>query len=78
MLGGQTAAEAEAWAAHCHSWAAASDRAIDAFAPACARLCAEIAHEDPQPWKQRLAAAAQHWARHRNVAPGRLGQSLAG
>jgi len=78
MLSGHTAAQAEAWAAQCDSWAAASGKAIDAFAIACARLYAEIAHVGPQPWKQRLAAAAQHWARHRNVAPGRLGQSLAG
>jgi hypothetical protein len=49
MLSGHTAVEAEAWAAHCDSWAAASDKAIDAFAIACARLYAEIAHEDPQP-----------------------------
>ena len=51
---GHTAAEAEAWAACCDSWAAASDKAIDAFAIACSRLYAEIAREDPQPWKQRL------------------------
>jgi hypothetical protein len=79
MLGGHTAAQAEAWAAQCDSWPAASDRAIDAFALASARLYAEIAREDPQPWKQRLAAAARARARHRNLAPlGRRGQSLAG
>jgi thiamine kinase-like enzyme len=66
MLGGHTAAQAEAWAAQCDSWTAASDKAIDAFALACARLYAEIAHEDLEPWKQRLAAAAQEWARHRS------------
>jgi hypothetical protein len=66
MLGGHTAAQAEAWAAQCDSWATASDKAIDAFAFASARLYAEIAREDPQPWKQRLAAAAQEWARHRS------------
>ncbi len=65
MLSGHTAAEAEAWAAQCDSWAAASGKAIDAFALACARLYAEIAREDLQPWKQRLAAAAHDWARHR-------------
>ena len=66
MLGGHTAAQAEAWAAQCDSWAAAPDKAIDAFALACARLYAEIAYEDPQPWKQRLATAARDWARHRS------------
>jgi hypothetical protein len=66
MLGGHTAAQAEAWAAHCDSWAAASDKAIDAFALACVRLYAEIAHEDPRSWKQRFAAAAHEWARHRS------------
>ena len=65
ILGGHTAAQAEAWAAQCDSWPA-SDKAIDAFALACARLYAEIAHEDPQPWKQRFAAAARDWARHRS------------
>jgi thiamine kinase-like enzyme len=66
MLSGHTAAQAEAWAAQCDSWAIASDKAINAFAVACARLYAEIAREDPQPWKGRFAAAAQDWARHRS------------
>jgi RIO1 family len=66
MLGGHSAAQAEAWAAQCDSWATASDKAIGAFALACARLYAEIACQDPQPWKRRLAAAAQEWARHRS------------
>jgi hypothetical protein len=66
MLGGHTVTQAEAWAAQCDSWAAASDNAIDAFALACARLYADIAHEDPQPWKQRLATAARDWARYRS------------
>ena len=63
MLGGHTAAQAEVWAAQCDSWAAA-DKAINAFAFASARFYAEIAQEDPQPWKQRLAMAAQNWAQH--------------
>lgn len=66
MLGGHTACEAEAWAARCDSWGTAPDKAIDAFALACARLYAEIAREDPQPWKARLAAVAQEWARSRS------------
>jgi RIO1 family len=66
MLGGHTAAQAEALAAQCDSWSAASDKAIDAFALASARLYAEIAHEEFQPWKQRYAAAARDWAQHRS------------
>ena len=66
MLDGHTAPQAESWAAQCDSWATASDKAIDAYALACARLYAEIAHENPQPWKQRFPAAAHEWARHRS------------
>jgi hypothetical protein len=66
MLAGHTAVQAEACAAQCDSWATAPSKAIDAFALACARLYTEIAQEDPQPWKQRLAAATQKWARHRS------------
>jgi hypothetical protein len=60
ILAGHTAAQAEAWAARCDSWASAPDNAISAFALACVRLYSEIAQQDPQPWKQRLAAAAQN------------------
>ncbi len=70
MLGGHTAAQAETWAAQCDSWAAASERAIDAFAVACARLYAEIAREDPgpgnssspPPHKTGHGTATWHWA----------------
>ncbi len=65
MLAGHTAAQAQACAAQCDSWASVPDNAISAFALACVRLYAEIAQQDPQPWKQRLAAAAQRWAQHR-------------
>jgi hypothetical protein len=58
--------EPRLWAARCDSWATAPDKAIDSFALACARLYAEIADEDPQLWKQRLAAVAQEWTRHRS------------
>ncbi len=69
ILAGHTAAQAEAWAARCDSWASAPHNAISAFALACACLYAEIAQQDPQPWKQRLAAAAQKWAQHRTKEP---------
>jgi len=49
MLGGHTAAQAEAWAQQCTSWGKTPDKAINVFAIACARLYEEIAREDPQP-----------------------------
>jgi hypothetical protein len=74
MLGGHTAAHAEAWAAQCPSWDKTPREAINVFAIACARLYDEIAREDPQPWKQRFAAVAHDWAEYRsgehNVPPG--------
>lgn len=66
MLDGHTAAQAEEWAQQCAPWATAPDRAVSAFATACARLYAEIACDDPQPWKLRLATAAQEWAEYRS------------
>ena len=65
MLGGHTAAEAEAWAQQCVSWGKTSDDAISVFAVACARLYDEIAREDPQPWKKHFAVVAQDWAAYR-------------
>jgi hypothetical protein len=35
------------------------------FALASTRLYGEIARDDPQPFKQRLAAVAHEWACHR-------------
>ena len=66
MLDGHTASQAEAWAQQCAPWATAPDRAVSAFATACARLYAQIAAEDPRPWKLRLAIAAQDWAEYRS------------
>ena len=74
MLGGHTAAQAEAWAARCPSWGKTPSEAINIFALACSRLYDEIARDDPQPWKKRFAAVAQDWAEYRSgkrsVAPG--------
>jgi hypothetical protein len=74
MLGGHTAAQAEAWAAQCPSWGKTPSEAINVFAIACARLYDEIASEDPQPWKKRFAAVARDWAEYRSgkdsVPPG--------
>lgn len=65
MLGGHTAAQAEAWAVQCTSWGKTPDHAINVFSIACARLYDEIARDDPQPWKKGFAAVAQDWAEYR-------------
>lgn len=65
MAAGQTPREAEAWARQVPSWSLACERAIDTFAAVSSRLWEEIAQADPTPWKQRLAAAAADWLRHR-------------
>ena len=66
MLGGHTAAQAEAWTQQCTSWRKTPDKAINVFAIACARLYDEIAREDPQPWKKHFAAVAHDWAEYRS------------
>jgi hypothetical protein len=50
-------------AAHrrCIGWNEAPAQAITAFATASASLYAEIARDDPQPWKLQLAGAAACW-----------------
>ena len=67
IAAGHTPASAERWASHCDGWHGADPGAIDAFATASARLYTEIAHDDPQPWKQCLAMAADQWAAYRNT-----------
>ncbi len=62
---GHTPARAEWWAGRCTGWNQAPPHAIEAFAVASTRLYAEIARDDPQPWKQRLAEAAAQWLAHR-------------
>jgi thiamine kinase-like enzyme len=63
---GHTPQEAEAWAQRFPVWTTASDDAIDTFVVTMSSLWAQIAHADPQPWKQQLAAAACRWVRHRS------------
>jgi hypothetical protein len=65
MASGHTAVGAERWAAQCIGWDQAPPRAISAFATASARLFAEIALDDPQPWKQQLASVASEWMTYR-------------
>jgi hypothetical protein len=59
------ASQAETLAARCPGWQQAPSAAIDVFALASARLYDEIARNDPQPFRQRLAAVAHDWACHR-------------
>jgi Ser/Thr protein kinase RdoA (MazF antagonist) len=65
MTAGHSASQGEALAATCPGWQHAPSAAIDVFALASARLYTEIVRNDPQPFKQRLAAAAHEWACHR-------------
>ncbi|MFE7625410.1 aminoglycoside phosphotransferase [Streptomyces sp. NPDC057509] len=68
IASGHTPASAEHWAAEIPSWHTASAAGITAFAAANANLWHEISSADPDPWPQRLAAAATVWHAHR---PGR-------
>ncbi len=62
IAAGHTAHQAEAWAQRTRAWHTAPASALDAFTLASARLWQEIADNDPQPWKQRMATAAREWA----------------
>lgn len=59
MAAGHDADQAEALAYLCPGWQQAPSVAIDIFALVSARLHGEIARNDPQPFKQRLAAVAE-------------------
>nr|WP_232328301.1 aminoglycoside phosphotransferase [Kibdelosporangium sp. MJ126-NF4] len=63
---GHTPAAAEAWAATIPAWQDAPTAGIDIFTVVNARLWEQIAHDDPQPWKQRLHRAALSWHEHRH------------
>lgn len=75
IANGHGPAEAEAWAQQCTGWHQAPPPAISAFATASARLFAEIAGNDPQPWKQHLAHAAAQWLTYRQTAAGPAGST---
>jgi hypothetical protein len=70
IAGGLTVSRAELWAAELPVWAEAPREGVDAFALASARLWREIANADPDPWTQRMEAAAGAWARHRSGSAG--------
>ena len=65
MAAGHSASQAEALVTKCPGWQAALSAAIDVFALASARLYDEIVRNDPQSFKQRLAAVTHDWACHR-------------
>jgi hypothetical protein len=62
---GHTPMAAEAWAARIPLWATASRAGITAFTTASRRLWEQISHDDPQPWKRQMYAAARVWAHYR-------------
>jgi thiamine kinase-like enzyme len=76
MASGHSAADAEGWAAQCAGWDQAPVPAINAFALASARLFAEIARDDPQPWKRQLAGAAGQWLTYRATARAKPGEAI--
>jgi hypothetical protein len=65
MAAGHTPRSAEAWARYTPAWAGASEAAISVFSRANARLWAEIAQDDPDPWKQQMATITHEWAASR-------------
>jgi hypothetical protein len=64
---GHTPLAAETWARSCRTWDEADPTALNAFAATQAMLWEQIADADPQPWKQRLQAAAHAWRDHRHA-----------
>jgi hypothetical protein len=58
MEAGHTPGAAITWVSRLPSWRQARAQAIDAFAVAVMRMWREIAHQDPQPWKETMASKA--------------------
>lgn len=65
IASGHTPTTAEAWASSVPSWERAPAHALNEFAGAQALMWAGIASESPEPWKGKLASAAQRWAMYR-------------
>ncbi|MEU3574187.1 aminoglycoside phosphotransferase [Kitasatospora sp. NPDC036755] len=63
--GDHSPAAAEAWAAGVPAWETGDPRVMDVFAQAQARMWADIAGADPDPWTAGLNQAAQRWASFR-------------
>ncbi|MQS11976.1 aminoglycoside phosphotransferase [Streptomyces kaniharaensis] len=63
--GGHSPASAEAWAARIPAWSLGDPTLVNVFAKAQARMWADIAGNDPDPWTAGLNQAAQQWDRFR-------------
>ncbi|WP_030062224.1 MULTISPECIES: hypothetical protein [Streptomyces] len=63
--GNYSPAAAEAWATRLPAWKTGDPAVVNAFAQAQARMWADIAGEEPDPWTAGLNQAAQQWARFR-------------
>lgn len=68
IAAGHTPEAAEMCVADVPAWRAAPSVGIGVFATASVRMWAEIAEQDPQPWKLDMAKAARTWAQTRVVA----------
>jgi hypothetical protein len=67
ILAGHSPTDAEQHVAAPPAWQYAGDRVLGVFASALARMWAQIADADPDPWKAGMASAASTW-RARRVA----------
>ncbi|MFH8380785.1 hypothetical protein ACH4E7_07570 [Kitasatospora sp. NPDC018058] len=63
--GGHSPAAAEAWAARIPAWELGDPALVNVFAKAQARMWADIAGGDPDPWTAGVNQAAQQWTRFR-------------
>ncbi|MEV6445111.1 hypothetical protein [Amycolatopsis sp. NPDC051716] len=63
---GHIPAAAEAWAHTLPAWNHAPAESLDTFVAVNARLWAQIADNDPQPWKLDIRNAANQWLTHRS------------
>jgi hypothetical protein len=65
IAAGHSPDSAEQWALRCPAFATAPEHAITVFARATCRTWAEIEQNEPVPWKQDMAKAAQQWRDYR-------------
>ncbi|MFI6155774.1 aminoglycoside phosphotransferase [Kitasatospora sp. NPDC051170] len=63
--GGHSPASAEGWAARVPAWGLGDPALLEIFAKAQARMWADIAGSEPDPWTASLSRAARRWARFR-------------
>jgi hypothetical protein len=68
VAAGHTPEAAEKCVADVPAWRTAPAIGVGVFAAAGVRLWAEIAEQDPQPWKRDMAEAARAWAQTRLAA----------